>query len=283
MESADPQPAQRDAPRQKQVVLVVDARPLRQFYTSIFLQRLNYQVIMAKTAEDAILFLGLTVPLVIIANYDLPNLSGLQLLAHIRRDRRTRDVPFIIYTSNRAPEVKQSCEQAGCSAFLRHPCSLDELYATVEATQKRPRRFLRLTTSLDVEIGDVHSPESGRSAIITAVSERGMFVNTPVPLSIGMILPFTFHLPNSPGWPIRVEGQVLFSHFGENKRKIPGMAVKFLKIGDQEQGFIREFIRQELMEGIAPENHVAPPAPVPGHGFPAKAFAPAPPSLELAD
>ena len=59
-----------------------------------------------------------------------------------------------------------------------------------------------------------------------------------------------FHLPNAPGWFIRVEGQVLFSHFGADKRKIPGMAVKFLKIGDQEQEFVREFIKQELMEGI---------------------------------
>jgi hypothetical protein len=46
----------------QQIILVVDARPMRQFYTSIFLQRLKYQVIMAKTAEDARLFLGLTVP-----------------------------------------------------------------------------------------------------------------------------------------------------------------------------------------------------------------------------
>jgi hypothetical protein len=38
-----------------------------------------------------------------------------------------------------------------------------------------------------------------------------MFVNTAVPLSLGMVLPFTVHLPNAPGWAIRVEGEVLFS------------------------------------------------------------------------
>lgn len=237
----------------QQVILVVDARPMRQFYTSIFLQRLNYHVIMAKTAEDALLFLGLTVPLVIIANYDLPQTSGLELLLRIRRDHRTRDVPFIIYTSNRSPEVRQACEEAGCSAFLSHPCSLEDLYATLESSQKRPRRFLRLTTALDVEVGDGRSAESCRADVMTAISERGMFVNTPVPLTLGQVLPFTFHLPNAPGWPIRVEGQILFSHFGEHKRPIPGMAVKFLKIGEREQKFIREFIRRELMGGIAPE------------------------------
>jgi CheY-like chemotaxis protein len=208
-----------------------------------------------------VLFLGLTVPLVIIANYDLPQMTGLDLLARVRRDLRTRGIPFIIYTSNRSPEVQQACEAGGCSAFLRHPCSLEDLYATVEATQKRPRRFLRLTTQLDVEVGDERSPESHAGDLITAISEQGMFVSTPVPLSIGMILPFTFHLPNAAGWPIRVEGQVLFSNFGENKRKIPGMAVKFLKIGDREREIIREYIRQELMKGIAPEQAIAGTAP----------------------
>ncbi len=238
----------------QQIVMVVDARPMRQFYTSIFLQRFKYQVIMAKTAEDALLFLGLTVPLVVIANYDLPRLTGLELLKRMKNERRTRNVPFIVYTSNRSPEVQQACEEAGCSAFLRHPCSLEDLYKTVqEAIQSKPRRFVRLTTALDVVVGDDRSAAGARYDLITAISERGMFVNTAVPLAIGKILSFTFHLPNAPGWFIRVEGQVLFSHFGAEKRKIPGMAVKFLQIGDQEREFVREFIKQELMEGIAPE------------------------------
>jgi len=185
MDNTVPQHAPKDTSANQQVILVVDARPMRQFYTSIFLQRLNYQVIMAKTAEDAVLFLGLTVPLVIIANHDLPQMTGLELLTRVRRDPRTRGVPFIIYTSNRSPDVQQACEAAGCSGVPAPPCSLEDVYATVEATQKRPRRFLRLTTKLDVELEDGRSAESGRSDLITAISERGMFVSTLVPLSIG--------------------------------------------------------------------------------------------------
>jgi CheY-like chemotaxis protein len=216
---------------------------------------------MAKTAEDAVLFLGLTVPLFIIANYDFPHMTGLDLLIQARRDHRTHGVPLIIYIFNRSPEVQHAYEDVGCSAFLRHPYNLENLYATVEATLKRPRSFLRLTTALEVGVGDVSSPEGGRGDTITAISERWMFVNTAVPLSHGKILPLTFYLPNELGWPIRVEGQVLFSDFGENKRKIPGMAVKFLKIGDREREIIREYIRQELMKGIAPEQAIAGTAP----------------------
>jgi len=250
-----PQNAPKDTGPDKQIVLVVDARPMRQFYTSIFLQRLKYQVIMAKTAEDALLFLGLTVPLIVIANHDLPQMTGLELLKRVKHDQRTQNVPFIVYTSNRSPKVRQDREEAGCSAFLCHPCSLGELYAAVQkATRAQPRRFVRLTTALDVVVEDGRPVDDAGSNIITAISEQGMFVSTAVPLAIGKILPFTFHLPNAPGWLIRVEGQVLFNHVGANKRQIPGMAIKFLQIGDQEREFVRDFIRQELMEGLSPDH-----------------------------
>jgi CheY-like chemotaxis protein len=216
---------QTDSSLLQQIVLVVDARPMRQFYTSLFLQRLQYHVITAKTAEDAMLFLGLTVPLIIIANYDLPHMTGLEFLKKVKHDHRTRSVPFIVYTSNRSPDVRNACEDAGCSAFLCHPSSLEELYATIQKATAKPRRFVRLSTALDVVVGAEHTDGGPRNNIITAISERGMFVNTSAPLALGEILPFTFHLPNAPGWFIRVEGQVLFNHLGAEKFKVPGMAV----------------------------------------------------------
>jgi len=260
MTKTTPPMSQKDKNANQQIVMVVDARPMRQFYTSIFLQRLGYQVIMAKTAEDALLFLGLTVPLIVIANHDLPQMTGLDLLKRVRQDHRTRSVPFIIYTSNRSPEVRRACKEAGCSAFLSHPCSLEGLYETVQKATQRPRRFVRLTTALDVVVGNDRPGELARHDTITAISERGMFVSTEAPLALGKTFPFTFHLPNGPGWFIRVEGQILFNHFATEKAKIPGMAVKFLKIGEQEQALVREFIKQELMEGIAPDETRADPA-----------------------
>jgi len=246
--------AGQDPALNQQIILVVDARPLRQFYTSIFLQRLKYQVIMAKTAEDAQLFMGLTVPQAVVADHDLPDMSGLEILKRMRQDHRTRNVPFIVYTANRNPEVRQTCEAAGCAAFLYHPSNLEGLYASIQkATQARPRKFVRLSTALDVVVGDARTTGAARQDLIVAISEQGMFVSTKTPLEYGSILPFTFHLPNAPGWFFRLEGQVLYSHAGADKRKLPGMAVKFLKMSDQEREFLKDFIKQELMEGIAPE------------------------------
>lgn len=245
---------QQDPAANQQIILVVDSRPLRLFYTSIFLQRAKYQVIMAKTAEDAILFLGLTVPRVIISDLDLTDRGGLDLLKQVRQDHRTRNVPFIVYTSNKDPEVRLACEAAGCAAYLIHPTSLDALYAAVQkATLAKPRKFVRLFTPLDVVVGDSRTSDSAREDLIVALSEQGMFVSTNFLLEVGAILPFTFHLPNAPGWFFRIEGQVLYVHAAADRRKLSGMAIKFLKMKDQERELLKEFIKQELMEGIVKE------------------------------
>ena len=241
----------KDGAAQKQVVLVIDGKAMRQFYTSIYLQRLDYHVIMARTAEDAMLFLELTVPLVVITNYDLPAMSGLELLKHIKQEEGIRNVPVVIYTANRDPAVQQACEQAGCAGFLRHPCRLDDLYATVrKAIGIHPRKFVRLNTRLEVVIEDI---EDDRLDFIADLSEDGMFVSTTSPLPYGSIHTFAFHLPTAPGWVVRAEGQVQHMHLGPGQRKSPGMGVQFLRIGDQERTLVKDFVTQEMTRGLAGE------------------------------
>jgi CheY-like chemotaxis protein len=235
-------------------ILVVDNKPMRQFYTSIFLQRLKYHVVSTKTAEDALAFLALSFPLAIIANIDLPQMNGAELLENVKQNDRTRDIPFLIYTSNKDLQAKQRCEEAGCAAYLSHAAPLDELYVALQkATEKKPRRFVRLTTYLDVIVGDSLPHGKGSHDSITAISEKGMFVNTNSPLAYGSVHPFTFFLPTAPGWVFRIEGEVLYSHTGSDGRKHPGIGVKFLKIGKPEQELIRDFIKATLLEGIAIE------------------------------
>lgn len=241
----------KDQPKQKQVVVLIDGKAVRQFYTSIYLQRLDYHVIMARTAEDAMLFLELTVPLVVITNYDLPAMSGLELLEHVKQEESTRNVPVVIYTGNGDPAIQQACEEAGCAGFLRHPCTLDDLYAMVQkAIGVRPRKYVRLNTRLEVIIEDA---ADDRLDFISDLSEEGMFISSTAPLPYGSIHTFAFHLPNAPGWVVRAEGQVQHMHPGPGRRKSPGMGVRFLRIGEREQALVKDFIRHEMKEGLAPD------------------------------
>lgn len=251
--NADEREKTQEPGAKKRIVLVVDGRPSRQFYTSIFLQRLHYHVIMAKTAEDALIFFEITIPLVVITDIDLPGMDGLELLRWVKQKERTRKVPVIMYSKRSDPETREACRQAGCADFVVHPCSLDQLYAAVQhATEERPRSHVRHLTSLDVTVGEGRS-EGGeaRDERITDISEVGMFISTGRPLSYGSVLPFAFFLPNAPGWVVRVEGEVRFVQDGRDPGKQQGMGVKFLKIGDREQELVRDYVKGHLMEGIA--------------------------------
>ncbi len=235
-----------------QIVLVVDGKPVRQFYTSIFLQRLKYHVVTARTAEDALTFMEMTVPLALVTNLDLPRMGGLDLLRRVKQDSRMKDVPVIIYSASNDTQIQQACEQAGCAVFLCHPTSLEQVYLAVQqATEKRPRRFVRLETYLNVIIGDGSSFYSvdGKDFIVV-ISELGMFVATTGQLAYGSVHPFVFYLPNAPGQIIRVEGKIVYNHSSRDVTKKQGVGVKFTKIGDQEREFIKDFIRGKLVEGI---------------------------------
>jgi len=241
--------------RDKDIILVIEGRISRMFYTCLYFQRLDYIVITAKNAEDGLACLRMTVPRIIIANVDLPDMNGLELLKQVKRRDSVRHVPVLFYTSNKDPKMQEECEDAGCAAYLRHPATLEDLYAAIQKSLNKPRRFVRLDTYIEVTVGDgITSDSYERMDYITAISEGGMFVSTKDPLPYGSISPFMFHLPTAPGWIFKVEGEVVYSKSSENG-KYPGVGVKFLKIGNDEREMIRDFIRVKMLEGVslAPE------------------------------
>lgn len=71
-------------------------------------------------------------PALVLLDLNLPGLDGLQVLARIRGDRRTRNLPVAILTTSDQPAEIQRCQQLGCSGFLRKPIA-NEQYADLVA------------------------------------------------------------------------------------------------------------------------------------------------------
>lgn len=63
--------------REKRLLLIVDGSISDSFYTSILLQRLEYDIYAAKTAEDALEIMTLTTPSLVLTEIALPRMSGL--------------------------------------------------------------------------------------------------------------------------------------------------------------------------------------------------------------
>jgi len=241
-------------PRQN-IILVVDSDCAKQFFTSVLLQRLKYHVFSVKTAEEALMIIELTIPLLIITEINLPKMNGIELLQNIKLITRTREVPVIIYTSLNSPSYRQSCEQAGCAAYIVQPADHNQLYEAVqratEPKSRTPRRFVRLTTYLDVIVeGAALTEGREKKEKVTAISEHGMFVSAQNPLPFGSTSSFTLYLDRSLAWGIRLEGKVIYSVPAGDLEKTIGMGIKFTQIRSEDRESIRQFITKKLMEGI---------------------------------
>jgi CheY-like chemotaxis protein len=233
--------------QEKPIVLVVDGDIERRFCNSVYLMRLEYHVFSVGSVEDALAVMRLTVPRIVITGLSLPGMTCIDLLQRLKQDPRTRQVPVLVYTAIRDPASRRSCEQAGCSGYVVQTDDLNELYEAVQkATEPAPRHFVRLSTWLDVAMT---GPGGGQVALVTAISEQGMFVNTTQPMPYGATAEFTLSLPKLVNRGIRITGKVLYS-YGGGGDKITGMGVKFLKLSPEDNLSIKTFIREKLSEGL---------------------------------
>lgn len=69
-----------------------------------------------------------TVPAdLVLVDYTMPGMNGIELISHLRRLSSGRDVPVIMLTSETAPSIKMSAIEAGATEFLTKPIDKVEL------------------------------------------------------------------------------------------------------------------------------------------------------------
>lgn len=71
-------------------------------------------------------------PDIVFLDWNMPKLSGSQILGAIRANGRYNDVPIIIFTTSSSSQDKDEAEQLGASYFLSKPASLYELKRNLE-------------------------------------------------------------------------------------------------------------------------------------------------------
>lgn len=250
IESVFQNTASKSGDRERRLLLVVDGDETHRVYASMLLHRLEYSILTAKTAEEAGEIIAADHPALILTELSLVGLNGVELLKRIKNDPRTFTVPVIILTSSRDQAMKTTCLQEGCAAYLLKPVEPDVLYAAIQkATESHPRQYIRLSTTLNVIIGDDHKAGyAGSGEYITALSEQGMFISTSKPKPVGFQTPITILLEDLS---IKVEGVVLYSfQRTEGPLKTSGMGIKFTYINPIDQNIIKVYIKREITKGL---------------------------------
>ncbi|HKV59552.1 MAG TPA: histidine kinase dimerization/phospho-acceptor domain-containing protein, partial [Ktedonobacteraceae bacterium] len=101
-----------------------------------YLQRLlspYWQVEAVATGTDALRAMQQNTPHLVISDVMMPGLDGFQLLAALRNDPQTRDIPIILLSARAGEEATIEGLEAGADDYLVKPFSARELLARVAA------------------------------------------------------------------------------------------------------------------------------------------------------
>lgn len=114
-------------------VLMVEDDPTNSMVTSNYLEHLGYRVTAAQTGEEALKFLEVLKPSLILLDISLPGIDGLTILKHIRThaDSLISKMPVIAMSAHVFTEEVESYLKAGMNGFLGKPFSIENLEQTI--------------------------------------------------------------------------------------------------------------------------------------------------------
>jgi two-component system phosphate regulon response regulator PhoB len=118
------------------ILLVEDEPDIREML-NFALTRAGFQVVEAASAEDAMSCLDGILPSLLIIDWMLPGMSGIELARRIRRDEHTAELPVIMLTARGEETDKLKSFDSGVDDYITKPFSPRELIARVKALLRR--------------------------------------------------------------------------------------------------------------------------------------------------
>lgn len=118
-------------------ILVVEDEPAIQTLITVNLKRAGHEVTGALDAESALRHINATLPDLVLLDWMLPGMSGLELAKRLRADARTRAVPIIMLTARGEERDKVQGLETGADDYVTKPFSPRELLARIQAVLRR--------------------------------------------------------------------------------------------------------------------------------------------------
>ncbi len=118
-------------------ILVVEDEPAIQELVSYNLEIAGHRALRADNAEQALEMVRGEVPDLVVLDWMLPGMSGIEFARRLRADKRTQAVPLIMLTARADESDKLTGLETGADDYLTKPFSPRELNARVKAVLRR--------------------------------------------------------------------------------------------------------------------------------------------------
>jgi two-component system, OmpR family, phosphate regulon response regulator PhoB len=118
-------------------ILLVEDEPAIQELIAANLTRAGHHVIRAPDAAVAQRLVREALPDLILLDWMLPGMPGIELAKRLRADERTREIPLIMLTARGEEQDKVHALEIGADDYITKPFSPRELVARIKAVLRR--------------------------------------------------------------------------------------------------------------------------------------------------
>jgi two-component system phosphate regulon response regulator PhoB len=123
-------------------VLVVEDEPAQREILNYNLNAQGYRVSLASNGEEGMLMLAEDPPDLVVLDWMLPNLSGIEVCRQIKAGPETRSIPVIMLSARSESADKVRGLDIGAEDYVVKPYSVTELMARIKAQLRRARPAL---------------------------------------------------------------------------------------------------------------------------------------------
>ncbi len=120
----------------KRILVVEDEASIREM-VAFALRKADMEVIQAADARAALVAISDTPPDLILLDWMLPGMSGLELARRLRQERRDVQIPIIMLTARGEETDRVSGLESGVDDYVVKPFSTRELVARIKAVLRR--------------------------------------------------------------------------------------------------------------------------------------------------
>ncbi|WP_114966587.1 phosphate regulon transcriptional regulator PhoB [Alkalilacustris brevis] len=134
------------------LVLVVDDEPAQRTLLGYNLEAAGFRVVTATDGEEALLLVAEHGPDIILLDWMLPHLSGVEVCRQLKARDDTRDIPVLMISARSEEDDRVRGLEIGADDYVTKPYSVNELVARVRANLRRTRPG---AVGRVLEVGDI--------------------------------------------------------------------------------------------------------------------------------
>ncbi len=71
-------------------------------------------------------------PDLIFLDINMPGIDGVEMLRRLKQDDRTKDIPAIMFTATKDPQIETTCVELGAADFIMKPADWREYHQALE-------------------------------------------------------------------------------------------------------------------------------------------------------